>query len=965
MNHPFTHHDIAIIGMSCRFPGADDPDEYWHNLLNGVESIVEFDPGSDDQQSVSFAAPLSDNVLAFDAAFFGISPRDAALMDPQHRIFLECAWHALESAGIQPGQLADTGLFGGCSRSAYLPYLMTSELMDKYRPSAFDLQIANDKDYLVSRTAWHLGLEGPVMGIQAACATSLVAVAEAVEALRAGRCRQALAGGCTIRYPQYAPYQAQEGMIYSHNGHCMPFTAGASGTIFGSGAALVVLKPAIDAARDGDHILAIVKGCAVNNDGARKVGFTTTSADGQRRLVNRALADAALTAADLRAFEAHGTGTAAGDPIEFGVLDAITSSAGLSPDCCALGAVKANLGHLETSAGMAGLIKAVLQIQHGWIAPQLHMTAVNPSIDTESSPLYFPLTAEVWPAKDPRSAIGVSAFGIGGTNAHIILARPDMIEAREPAPSGTYPAAIPISAQSMGACHRLIRSYQQSLTKISPRALAWSAQSTRKPLRYRAMMALDDSGRPQITGQITDAGKRRLQVVFLFPGQGSQFVGMGAALARSTPAFATILNALIHELKKATEIDLSFLLDGRGTAAGITNTSMAQPALTAVEIAMARFLMQHGIMPDAVIGHSLGEIAAACISGSLTSKQALVFAAQRGDLMSALDSGAMLAVNMSEDDCAPWLSDEISLAAVNGPDACVLSGTSVAIQRVQTEMSGQPTRCRELSVSHAFHSAMMTPILAPLTAVAPAAKAHSSGIRFHSTLYGTKLNALTELTPRYWSRHAREPVRFLEAVNSLPARHNTLFIEVGPGATLSALVKAIRPEGTTIRTLGGIKDRSSDTEIWHSALQSLWLAGINLNWHPSWAQAGVRVQLPHYPFERQHHGPGTPAFGGHSEQADDSEPPLFTSHYATLDEAVTGIWERTTGMTPSGIHNSLLDEGCDSLAVIQLAVLAEQTLGVKISVSDLMNDPTPFGLSTCLTAAGADKAIQQQTAKEI
>ncbi|OTA20787.1 phenolpthiocerol synthesis type-I polyketide synthase PpsE [Xenorhabdus beddingii] len=957
---PFSR-DIAIIGMACKFPGASDPEEYWHNLVNGVESIVELDHAPVDKQTIPFAAPLNGDILSFDAAFFGVGPRDAALMDPQHRLFLECAWHALEHAGIQPGRLEDMGLFAGCSSSAYLPQLLSSELMEKFKPSNFDLQITNDKDYLVTRTAWHLGIEGPVLSVQAACATSLVAVAEAVEALRAGRCRLAMAGGCTVRFPQHIPYQAQQGMIYSRNGHCMPFARDASGTVFGSGVAVVVLKPLVSALTDGDNILAVIKGCAVNNDGARKVGFTTTSADGQRRLVDLALKDAVLTPADIRAIETHGTGTIAGDPIEFNALNTLFSKAEVAPSRCALGAVKANVGHLETCAGMAGLIKAVLEIQHGWIAPQIHIEEVNPSISIDASPFYFPLSAESWDKSDSRTAIGISAFGIGGTNAHIVLARPYTPDYGTQQLPSVYPAAIPISGKSEAACYRLMQAYRKDCTESATDALAWSSQTTRRAQRYRTILLPDAQGILQTFGDISDGGQHRPHIVFQFPGQGSQFIGMATDLAKTNRHFASLLNGIIDLLRESTNTDISFLLHGNRPSSRLTDTSVAQPALIAVQIAMARFLMQHGIMPDMVIGHSLGEIAAACVAGVFSEKQALRFAAQRGQLMAALPFGSMLAVALSETSCIPWLSNDVSLAAINGVEASVLSGTSNSIRRVQAALFDKGIRSRELTVSHAFHSSMMDPILQDLKLAAPVPSNQNSHIKFCSTLLGSVLNSTTQLDSAYWARHAREPVRFLDALDSLPVRERTVFVEVGPGTTLTALTKARRPKDFAIRTMCGERDESPEHEVWHMALQRLWLSGVTPDWRPSWDKPGSRIPLPLYPFDRQHHGIASGSDNYTRLQTDDVPLHRASKHvYETLEAAVTGLWEMAIGVSPSNPHRSFSDDGGDSLAAIQLVVLADTELGIKVNISDFMREPTPNGLYTCLTAAGATNTIRKK-----
>jgi acyl transferase domain-containing protein len=956
--------DIAIVGMACRFPGANDPDEYWHNLINGVESLVELDDAQLDGDVVPFAAPLSCDALAFDAAFFGVAQREAALMDPQHRLFLECAWHALEDGGIVPGRLEDAGLFAGGSSSSYLPELQKSTLMERFQPSAFELQITNDKDYLVSRAAWHLGIEGPVLAVQAACATSLVAVAEAVEALRAGRCGLALAGGCTVRTPQRAPYRAHQGMVYAKHGHCMPFSQDASGTVFGSGVAVVVLKPLAAALADGQRVLAVIKGCAVNNDGAGKVGFTTTSVSGQRRLVERALHDAGLAPADLRAIEAHGTGTIAGDPIEFDALHGLFAAQGVAAGHCALGAVKANVGHLETAAGMAGLIKAVLEIRHGWIAPQINLGEVNPSIALDASAFYIPTSAEPWQASDPRRAIGVSAFGIGGTNAHVLLARPPARDARDATPRD-FPGAIPVSARSEAACHQLMQSYRAELAGTPVHALAWSAQTRRKPLPWRGLLRVEANGALSVAETIRDMGRRAPRIVFQFPGQGSQFLGMAAGLAQSNALFAALLRDQVQALRDHADLDASFLLGGRSDHVDLTDTALAQPALVAVQIAVARFLMRHGVTPNAVIGHSLGEIAGACIAGLFSDAEGLRFAARRGRLMAALPAGAMLAVSLGEEDCAPWLGADVALAAVNAAESCVLSGAPAALRRVEAELKARGVRCRALQVSHAFHSMMMDPVLAELAHAAPHSAPLPSHLAFHSTLLGAPLAEGASLDAHYWARHAREPVRFRAALDSLPARGRTVFIEVGAGATLTALALSQRPKDVAIRTLRGPRDDAPDSDTWNTALAQLWMAGVDLDWRPSWNEAGVSVPLPRYPFDPQRHGVSAePAAEPRPAAAPNPRP--AAPRYDSVQAAANALWEKATGTAPSNLHHPFSEDGGHSLAAVQLVVLTQAELGVEISLQDFMRTPTPAGLCACLTAAGAEALVRlHRSAEEV
>ncbi|EKT53047.1 type I polyketide synthase [Providencia burhodogranariea] len=944
---------IALIGIACRFPGANDVETWWHNLINGVESLVALDSSpSENPDFVGVAAPLAQDIARFDAGFFGLSAREAMLMDPQHRLFLECAWHALENAGIVPAALPDTALFAGCSNSEYLRQNRGTLRFATLAPSSFEEQITNDKDYLSTRIAWHMGFGGPVMNVQAACATSLVAVCEAVYALRSRRCNIALAGACTLRIPELEGYFSQQGMIFAKDGHCRPFSADASGTVFGSGVGVVVMKRLEDALAAKDEVIAVIDGVAMNNDGAEKVSFTTTSLTGQQRLLRQALRDAQRHPEDFRAIETHGTGTLAGDPIEFSALNAVFREFTERVGFCALGAVKANVGHLETAAGMAGLIKAALQIKHGWLTPQINFTAANPAFDLDHSPFTVLTAAERWHSGDPRCAIGVSAFGIGGSNAHVVLTRPDAIDAvSELRPSSLVDKVVPISARSEQAWYQLTKQYRQLEAGDGLAALAWSAQTLRQGMRYRGTLGPDEEGKLVIKEEMLDSGKGRLSVVFQFPGQGSQFIGMARELMAHDPIFHDLMLEKMAILRQKMQIDISILFSDEGDSTKLNNTSLTQPTLIAVEISLAELLMHYGVVPDCVLGHSVGEIAAAWLVGAFSIEQALIFASQRGRLMSSLEGGSMLAVELSESDCQPWLGREISLAAVNSENSSVLSGSVAALADCKQRLDRASIRYKSLSVSHAFHSASMDPILSDLHHIVPTVNVVHHEVRYYSTLLAQEVRDLRQLNADYWCRHARETVRYHQTLQQIPDRGKTLFIEVGPGSTLTALVAKLRLLGgktSAVRTLRRYDDSLSESALWVKALQKIWRAGVDISWSRLWTVPPRRVTLPLYPFDHQYWWMGdrelpvSPQFSPNTD----------VEELDVLMARINQLWHEVTGALPASAYQDFYDSGGQSLMALRLMTRLEQEFGVAVSMADFLQQPTPSGLRHCLQKSG-------------
>ncbi|MGK3998768.1 type I polyketide synthase [Sorangium sp. So ce1024] len=876
--------EIAIIGMAGRFPGAPDVATLWRNLCAGVESVAVLsedellaagvDPALIARPDYVRARAVLDDIDLFDAELFGFTPREAAALDPQHRLFLECAWEAFENAGIDPERAGGpVGVYAGSSLSGYLAH----HFPDGPRlQSAADVAalLALDKDFLATRASYKLNLEGPSIAVQTACSTSLVAVHLACQALLTGECDLALAGGASVAVPQKAGYLYQDGAIASPDGHCRAFDAAARGTVGGSGVGVVLLKRLDDAIADRDAIIAVIKGSAVNNDGRAKVGYTAPRVEGQARAIRAAHAAAGVDADSITYVEAHGTGTPLGDPIEIAALTRAFRATTDRRGFCAIGSVKTNVGHLDAAAGVTGLIKAALAVAHGRIPPTLHFRAPNPALELESSPFYVATELAAWaPAAGPRRA-GVSAFGLGGTNAHVVLEEaPPRPEADPPRPC----ELLVLSARSSASLERLTDALAEHLEAHADLELgdvAHTQQLGRRAFGHRravvcrsreeAARALRErSGAVRTGGPV--AGQR--PVAFLFPGQGAQRPNMGRELYETEPVFRDEVERCAAILEPHLGVDLRALLfpapeDLEDAARRLDRTSMTQPALFVVEYALARLWMAWGVTPDAMLGHSVGELVAACLGGCLSLDDALSLVAARGRLMEATPEGAMLAVSAPEAEVAGWLDDEVALAAVNGPRQCVLSGPVAAIARIEREAAGRGIEARRLRTARAFHSHLMEGALAGFREAVGRVTLRAPRIPWVSNVTGTWITAAEAQDPEYWVRHLRSTVRFADGVAALGEQPERIFVEVGPGQTLTALCRQVAAGSLALASLPAVRGAGGAGAALLDALGQLWVAGAPVEW--AGLQAGRqrrRVALPATPFERKRYWlerPGAP-----------------------------------------------------------------------------------------------------------
>ncbi|MBI1398032.1 MAG: SDR family NAD(P)-dependent oxidoreductase [Betaproteobacteria bacterium] len=869
--------EIAVVGLAVRMPGAADADSFWAGLASGTESIrfhtrdelraFGVDPALCEDPALVPAHGTLDGHDLFDAGLFGITPREAEVMDPQQRLFLEVAWEALENAGHEPGDFpGPISVVAGTSANDYLDAHVRRSAAGR-RVTGFQANIGNGPDFTATRLSYKLDLRGPSLTVQTACSTSLVAIHLACQQLLSGACDMALAGGASVSLPSKRGYRYEEGMIFSPDGHCRAFDARGAGTLKGDGVGVVVLRRLEDALRDRDHIHAVVLGTAINNDGGRKVGYTAPSVAGQAEVIRAAQLMADVDPASIGYFEAHGTATPMGDPIEIAALSQACAEDTDRRQFAAIGSVKTNIGHLDAAAGVAGFTKAVLALAHGALPPSLHFETPNAAIDFAASPVYVNRELKPWRrnADAPRRA-AVSSFGIGGTNAHAILE-----EAPAPAPrvarQGGRPRLLSLSARSDGALERArdrLRAHLDANPGIDVGDAAFTLQCGRRTFAHRGIVACADPGDAVtalgndgrwVTGVAPDTAR---DIVFLFTGQGAQYVGMGRGLYEAEPVFRSAVDECAALFEPELGFDLRDVLHAREddatAAARLVDTAIAQPAIFTIEIALARLWAHLGVTPVAVIGHSIGEFAAAVVAGVFSLPDAVALVALRGRLMGALPQGDMAAVALPPAEVEPLLGPGVSVAAVNAPTQSVLAGAPAALAatlervRERTGVEG-----RVLETSHAFHSPMMDPAVRPFVAAVAARTRSRATVPMISTVLGRVAREDELVDPAYWGRNLRDPVRFADAMASAAAAFEAVYLETGPGNTLATLAR--RQGGTsavTVPSLPAARERGRDASVFLvEALGRLWVSGARVSLASLHEGDERRVPLPTYPFEHR------------------------------------------------------------------------------------------------------------------
>ena len=859
---------VAVIGYACHFPESPDGETFWQNLLEGRECSRRFTREEllavgldaaiiDDPHYVNIGTVL-DNADCFDATLFGYSRQEAESMDPQQRLFLQAVWHALEHAGYAPGAVPHkTGVFASSRMSTY-PGREALNVTEVAQVKGLQSLMGNDKDYIATRAAYKLNLHGPALSVQTACSSSLVAVHLACESLRAGESDMAVAGGVALSFPQQAGYRYQPGMIFSPDGHCRPFDASAEGTWAGNGLGCVVLRRLRDALLSGDPIISVILSSAVNNDGNRKVGYTAPSVAGQQAVIEEALMLAAIDDRQVGYIETHGTGTPLGDAIE---IEALRNVYAPRPQDqrCALGSVKSNMGHLDTAAGIAGLLKTVLAVSRGQIPPLLNFHTPNPALKLEESPFTIPVSAQAW--QDEMRYAGVSSFGIGGTNCHMIVASlPDALNARLPnTDSGRKSTALLLSAASDSALRRLATDYAGALREnADASSLAFTALHARRldlpfrlaaPLNRETAEALsawagEKSGALVYSGHGA-SGKQ----VWLFTGQGSHWRTMGQTMYQHSTAFADTLDRCFSACSEMLMPSLREAMFNPDSAQ-LDNMAWAQPAIVAFEIAMAAHWRAEGLKPDFAIGHSVGEFAAAVVCGHYTIEQVMPLVCRRGALMQQCASGAMVAVFADEDTLMPLARQfELDLAANNGTQHTVFSGPEARLAVFCATLSQHDINYRRLSVTGAAHSALLEPILDRFQDACAGLHAEPGQIPIISTLTADVIDESTLNQADYWRRHMRQPVRFIQSIQVAHQLGARVFLEMGPDAQLVACGQ--REYRDNAYWIASARRNKEASDVLNQALLQLYAAGVALPWADLLAGDGQRIAAPCYPFDTE------------------------------------------------------------------------------------------------------------------
>ncbi|WP_405849678.1 SDR family NAD(P)-dependent oxidoreductase [Streptomyces sp. NBC_01518] len=876
---------IAIVGMAGRFPGAENVGEFWRNLRDGVESIVSFS----DEQLVSAGVPPEvfnqpnyvrtgpwlDGMTLFDAEFFGYTPREAQVMDPQHRLFLETAWEALEDAGYDAERYdGSIGVFGGAGANQYVPRIYADQRLMKTLGRT-QVLVGNELGFLASRVSYKLGLTGPSQSLRTACSTGLVALHTACRSLVDRECDMTLVGSVFVDPGQGSGYQYVEGGFLSPDGHCRPFDAEARGTVFGSGVGMVVLKRLEDALADGDTIRAVVRGSAVNNDGAVKVGFTAPSVTGQAEVITAALARAEVEAVDIDYVEAHGTGTSLGDPIEVEALSRVFG--GLGGGVVGLGSLKGNVGHLDAAAGIAGVVKTVLALEHEVLPASVNFVRASPGVEGAGGPFGVVGRARGWPRSGRVRRAGVSAFGFGGTNAHVVLEEAPLVECG--AVGGRGGEVVVVSARTEGELERAAGRLASYLRAEEPclADVAFTLAQGRRVFPFRRAVwgadarevadALDSgAGSGAGSGVVGRAVGESVDAVFVFSGQGPQYPGMGRELYEREPVFRSVVDECAGVVDGLMGGDLREVLFGGGAGADerLAQTRWAQPALFTVEYALVRLWESWGIRPAAMLGHSLGELVAACVAGVFSLPDALGLVVVRGQLMQEQGPGAMCSVVAEREAVVESLPAGVSLAAHNGPRECVVSGPVEVVGRYAQAVAGRGWSAQLTPSRHAFHSGLMEPMVGEFTRAVAAVRRAAPRIGFVSNVTGTWITSEQACDPAYWGRQARGCVEFAAGVRTVSAAGDTVLVEVGPGQTFTSLARRVlRGAGGGAGGGGSVvvasslphrRDGRGAMAAMQRALAQLWVVGARPDWDAYYRhQRRHRIPLPTYPFTRTHH----------------------------------------------------------------------------------------------------------------
>ena len=983
--------DIAIIAMSGRFPGAATVETFWENLRQGVESVERFDESSVDPMVPASLRKDPDYVWVrgvlkqveeFDPAFFGIGEREAEVMDPQQRLLLELAWECLERAGHAPNRCeAPVGVFAGVYTglfgNSYAQRILNRcpEVVEQV--GEFQVMLANDKDYVATRIAHRLNLRGPAVSVQTACSTSLVAIAEAVGALRLGRCRMALAGGAAVTVPWRAGYLYQEGAMLSKDGHTRSFDADAGGTIFSDGAAMVLLKRLEDALADGDPVCAVIRGAAINNDGGGKASFTAPSPEGQAAVIRAAMEDARVQPRDISYVEAHGTATPLGDPVEVEGLARAFQAAGLPAGACRLGSAKSNVGHTVTAAGATGVIKTALSLMHEELPATLHYRAPNPAIDFARTPFVVNQERSAWPRRAglPRRA-GVSSFGVGGTNAHVVLEEAPL---RAPSSPAVGPQLLLLSARSKTALETMAASLADNLSQarapVNLADVAHTLQVGRARFSHRMCVVASSVEEAVIGLRTADApgrsvrmlGRQVPQLVWLFPGQGAQYEGMGRALYDAEPVFRAALDRCFEALRGTVDFDLKDRMF-QGGAEVLRHTAVTQPAMFCLEYGLAQLWLARGLRPAALIGHSVGEFVCAVLAGVMTLEDAVRLVARRGVMMQALPGGAMLSVRLSAQDVTARLPPGLALAADNGPQATVVAGPAEAIEAWRQQLESAGVVSRALQTSHAFHSPMMDAVVAPFEAEVRAVRMAAPQLPIYSTLTGAALESHQATDPSYWSRHLRDTVRFSPALRAAQeGLGDVAFLEMGPRGTLATLARQHqRPAQMPPVAVACLADQPQTEEASLAlAWGQLWTLGIEPTLSVARPAADrQRLVLPTYPFERRRiwltpsspeASPPPRAEAMPTPVAATPSPVLSAIPVGSLPMAVAAsptdrrpqlllrlrsVFEDVAGidLTDADTDLGFVELGLDSLTLTQAALQIKKTFKVSLTFRQLMEN---------------------------